>query len=176
MEFDQEPAPVRRKPRARSRKTAPPQETRPPEPVSEEVENFTQDLEILDLPEEVVAPREPGVFARLDIAPLVIAVAFVLFLFSQVLALRQNAAAMASRAQNLDRQAEILKGVRGNAAALLQQRQGLVNETQRLSTRYNELFMELLKLAETDKDARAVVEKFNIKNNAPAQAVSAAKK
>ena len=179
MEFTQdpsEPAPVRRKPRARALKVTPTEEVYPSAPVSDEIQDFAQAEEILNIPEETVASREPGIFARLDLAMPVLAVAFVLFLFSQILALRQTASAMTWRVETLDRQAVTLKGVRNNAADLFKQRQGLVEETQRVSNNYNAFLTELLNLAETDRDARSVVEKFNIKNAAPAQPASAAKK
>jgi len=179
MEFTQdpsEPTPVRRKPRARAPKVSPIEEVYPSAPVSDEIQDFAQAEEILDIPEESVPSREPGVFVRLDLAMPVLAVAFVLFLFSQILALRQTASAMTWRVETLDRQAVTLKGVRNNAADLLKQRQGLFEETQRVSNNYNAFLTELLKLAETDRDARSVVEKFNIKNATPAQPASAAKK
>ena len=152
-----EPIPVRRKTRIRTPKVVPPEK-------------------ILDLPEEVVPAREPEVLARMDFAMPVLAVAFVLFLFSQVLALRQTNSALTWRVENLDRQAVALQSVRNNAADLLKQRQGLVEETQRVSDSYNALLMELLQLAQTDKDARSVVEKFNIKNSAPANPSTAVQK
>ncbi len=68
--------------------------------------------------------REPEVLARMDFAMPVLAVAFVLFLFSQVLALRQTNSALTWRVENLDRQAVALQSVRNNAADLLKQRQG----------------------------------------------------
>jgi uncharacterized protein YoxC len=179
MEFTQDPsesAPVRRKPRARAPKVTPTEEVYPSAPVSDEIQDFAQAEEILNIPEETVPSREPGIFARLDLAMPVLAVAFVLFLFSQILALRQTASAMTWRVETLDRQAVTLKGVRNNAADLFKQRQGLVEETQRVSNNYNAFLTELLNLAETDRDARSVVEKFNIKNAAPAQPASAAKK
>jgi hypothetical protein len=179
MEFTQVPSgpePVRRKPRARARKVSVPEEVYPPTPVSDEIQDFAQADPILDLPEETVPLREPGVLARLDLAMPVLAVAFVLFLFSQILALRQAASAMTWQVENLDRQALTLKGVRNNAADLLKQRQGLAEEAQRVSNNYNTFLTELLKLAETDRDARSVVEKFNIKNAAPARPPSSAKK
>jgi len=171
-----EPTPARRKPRARAAKVPPPEEKFTPAPVPEEIEEFAQAEEIFELPEEPDPSRERGLFARLDLAMPVLGVAFVLFLFSQVLALRQNASALTWRSQSLDRQVEVLKGVRGNAAALFEQRQSLVADAQRLSTGYNALLTELLKLAETDRDARSVIEKFNIKSAATGQPAAAAKK
>ena len=127
-------------------------------------------------PEDSVPEQTPEVYPRLDFAMPVLAVAFVLFLFSQVLALRQTASALAWLLENLDRQAGALQSVRSDAAGLLKQRQGLVEETQRLSNSYNSLFTELMQLAQTDKDARSVVEKFNIKNSAPAKNPTSEKK
>lgn len=151
------PIPVRRKTRAR-----------PPKVVPNE--------EIIDFSEDSVPERTPEVYPRLDFAMPVLAVAFVLFLFSQVLALRQTGSALAWRLENLNRQAVALQSVRSDAAGLLKQRQGLVEETQRLSNSYNSLFTELMQLAQTDKDARSVVEKFNIKNSAPAKNPTSEKK
>lgn len=179
MEFAQdpsEPAPVRRKPRTRTPKAPPPEETFAPEPIPEDLQDFAPAEEILDLPEEEMPARNSGILARLDLAMPVLAVAFVLFLFSQILALRQTSAAMAWRVENLDRQTVTLKGVRNNAADLFKQRQALVDETARVSNNYNALLTELMKLAETDRDARSVIEKFNIKSAAPAQPAAAAKK
>ena len=179
MEFAQDPAeptPVRRKPRARSPRVTPPEESLPPASVSEEIQDFAETEQILDFSDEAIPPRSPGFTVQLDLAMPLLAVAFVLFLFSQILALRQTASAMTWRVETLDRQAVTLKGVRNNAADLFKQRQGLVEETQRVSNNYNAFLTELLKLAETDRDARSVVEKFNIKNAAPAQPAAAAKK
>ena len=90
--------------------------------------------------------------------------------------MRQAASAMTWRIENLDRQAVALKGVRNDAADLFKKRQGLAEETQRVSNSYNALLTELLQLAQNDKDARSVVEKFNIKSSPPAQPATAAKK
>ena len=179
MEFDQDPAesaPVRRKPRSRSPKVVLPEEAPEPEPIPENLRDFKPAEEIPDLPVERMPGRNSGALARWDLAMPVLALAFALFLCSQILAARQASSAMTWRLENLDRQAVALKGVRDNAAVVLQQRQGLIQETQRVSNNYNALLTELLKLAETDKDARSVVEKFNIKNAAPAQPTPAPKK
>jgi len=171
MEFDQDPVaappPARRKPRARASKAAPPEKTPAPALASHGLDDFKPAEEILDLPVEEMPARKSGALAQLDFAMPVLAAALVLFLFSQVLALRQNASALTWRARSLDLQTENIKSVRDNTISLLKQRELLVNEGQRLSTSYNELFTDLLKLAKTDGDARAVVEKFNIKIATP---------
>lgn len=177
MESEQdpvEPAPPRRKPRARTPKTPRPLAEPPaPEPFPEE---FPQEEDILDPSGASGASREPEVFSRLDLALPVFALAFVLFLLSQVVALRQNAGALAWQALNLKRQAESLQGVRDNVAGRVQQRQTLADESQRITANYNELLNDLIKLAETDKDARAVVEKFHIKSGASTPTARAPKK
>lgn len=176
MESDLDPAeraPVRRKPRTRAPKKLPLEENPAPLPVSEE---FSQEEDILDLSSASGTPQEPQVFSRLDLTLPVLAVAFVLFLFSQVLALRQNAGSLAWQSLNLKRQTESLQGVRDNVAGLVQQRQTLVDQSQRVTSSYNELLNDLINLAKTDKDARAVVEKFHIKSAASAQPPPAPKK
>lgn len=179
MEFAQdlpEPTPVRRPPRARAPKISPPEENFPPAPLPDGIQDFAESEQILDFSEEAIPPRRLGFAAPLDLAMPILAVAFVLFLFSQVLALRQTTSAMTWRIENLDRQAVALKGVRNDAADLFKKRQGLVEETQRVSISYNAFLTELIQLAQTDKDARSVVEKFNIKSSPPAQPATAAKK
>lgn len=159
MESDQdpvEPEPPRRKPRARAPKT-------PPLVEAPAYEEFAQEEVILDLSSASSVSRKPEVLPRLDFALPILAVAFVLFLLSQVVALRQNAASLAWQSLNLNLQTESLQGVRDNAAMLVQQRQALVDQSQRVTSSYNELLNDLLKLAETDRDALAAVEKFHIK-------------
>jgi hypothetical protein len=49
----------------------------------------------------------------------------------------------------------------------------MVDQSQQVTTSYNNLLNDLLKLAETDKDARSVTEKFAIKSsNAPQPAAA----
>jgi hypothetical protein len=110
-------------------------------------------------------------------ATLILAVALVVFLLSQIVALRQNADSLAWQSRNLGRQIETLTTSRDNSAALVKQRQAVVDQSQQVTTTYNNLLNELLKLAETDKDARSVVEKFDIKSsNAPQPAAAKAGK
>jgi hypothetical protein len=165
MESDQnpvEPAHPRRKPRARAPKTQRLEEA----PAYKEIAQ--QDV-ILDLSSASGVPQAPEVSPRLDFALPILAVAFVLFLVSQVVALRQNAASLAWQSLKLNLQAESLQGDRDNVAKLVQERQVLVDQSQRVTSSYNELLNDLIKLAETDKDARAVVEKFHIKSAGSAQ-------
>jgi hypothetical protein len=171
MESDQypvEPAPPRRKPRARAPKIPPIEE-------AHAHEEFAKEDVIVDLSSASGTSQAPEVLPRLDFALPILAVAFVLFLLSQVVALRQNAASLAWQSLNLNLQTESLQGVRDNVASLVQQRQALVDQSQRVTSSYNELLNDLIKLAETDRDARAVVEKFQIKSAPSAQPPSVPK-
>ena len=161
--FPNEPDPVRRKPRARSRKTLPELENAAPDPFVEEATQAVQIEEIPELPSGQTESRDSRAGTSMNLAPVVIAVAFVLFLFSQGLGLRQAEAALRWQNQNLVRQLETLQTARANASKLILERQSVVDQSQRVSTGYNELLVGLIKLAETDQDARSVVEKFNIK-------------
>ncbi len=161
--FPNEPAPVRRKPRARSRKTSPDLENPAPDPFLEETAQAVQIEEILDLPSDQAGSRKSEPSASMNLAPAVIAVAFVLFLFAQVIGLRQSAAALSWQNQNLALQLQTVQTARANASKLIVDRQSVVDQSQRVSTSYNDLLVGLIKLAETDQDARSVVEKFHIK-------------
>jgi hypothetical protein len=140
MESDQdpvEPAHPRRKPRARAPKTQRLEEA----PAYKEIAQ--QDV-ILDLSSASGVPQAPEVSPRLDFALPILAVAFVLFLVSQVMALRQNAASLAWQSLKLNLQAESLQGDRDNVARLVQQRQVLVDQSQRVTSSYNELLNDLI--------------------------------
>ncbi len=100
---------------------------------------------------------------------LILALALVVFLLSQIVALRQNAESLVWQSRNLSRQIETLTTARNNAAGLVKQRQSMVDRSEQVTTSYNSLLNDLLKLAETDKDARSVIEKFRIKNTAVSQ-------
>jgi hypothetical protein len=47
-------------------------------------------------------------------------------------------------------------------AELIKQREASVQQAQQVQTRYTEMLNDLLKLADTDNDAKAVVEKYRI--------------
>lgn len=178
MEFTQdspEASSARRKPRSRTKKAPPEGDFQPAARIPAEIDSLMQAGEILEETPPKTGSGESGWGSRWDFGLPVIGIAFVLFLLSQILALRQNAASMTWRIRNLDLQAESLKSVRNNSAALFQKRQILVKDSQRVSENYNALLVDLLKLAETDRDARAVVEKFNIKSGAPGQPPTSAK-
>ena len=175
MESEQDP--IAPKPPRRRRPRAPKAEL---EDFSAFEENATSNLsdEAAFLNEEVVEISNEPSDSRLKVffassSTLILAVALVLFLLSQIVALRQNADSLAWQSRNLGRQIETLTTARNNATGLVKQRQSMVDQSQQVTTSYNNLLNDLLKLAETDKDARSVTEKFAIKSsNAPQPATA----
>ncbi len=127
--------------------------------------------EVVEISNEPSDSRLKDFFA--SSATLILAVALVLFLLSQIVALRQNADSLAWQARNLVRQIEALTSARNNATGLVKQRQSMVDQSQQVTTSYNNLLSDLLKLAETDKDARSVIEKFAIKTSTAPQPAAA---
>ena len=175
MESEQDP--IAPKPPRRRRPRAPKVEL---EDFSAFEENAPSNLsdEAAFLNEEAVEISNEPSDSRLKVffassATLILAVALVLFLLSQIVALRQNADSLAWQSRNLGRQIETLTTARNNATGLVKQRQSMVDQSQQVTTSYNNLLNDLLKLAETDKDARSVTEKFAIKSsNAPQPAAA----
>ena len=178
MESEQDP--IAPKPPRRRRPRAPKVEL---EDFSAFEENVASDLldEAAFLNEEVVEiSTEPfdsrwNVFSASSVT-LILAVALVLFLLSQIVALRQNADSLAWQSRNLVRQIETLTTARNNATGLVKQRQSMVDQSQQVTATYNNLLNDLLKLAETDKDARSVIEKFAIKSSPQPAAAKPEKK
>ena len=175
MESEQDP--IAPKPPRRRRPRAPKAEL---EDFSAFEENLPSNLsdEAAFLNEEVVEiSNEPSDSRRkvffASSATLILAVALVLFLLSQIVALRQIADSLAWQSRNLGRQIETLTTARNNATGLVKQRQSMVDQSQQVTTSYNNLLSDLLKLAETDKDARSVTEKFAIKSSSAPQPAAA---
>jgi hypothetical protein len=59
---------------------------------------------------------------------------------------------------------------RSNARAQFEQRKQLVEQSTKVQGGLENLLNDLLTLAETDKDAKAVVDKYQIRRNAPPSA------
>lgn len=165
-----EPAPIPRKPRGRPPKTAP-----AANPFLNEAPEINPIQETPIPPTPQAEPQETRVDSRGNVAPLLIASAFVLFLFAQGLSLMQAKSALVWQKQTLERQSETIRAVRDSSSALLQERQQLVEQSQRISAGYNQFLVDLIELAKTDKDAQATVEKFQIKSAGSSQESAVAK-
>jgi chromosome segregation ATPase len=102
-----------------------------------------------------------------------LAIAFAIFLFSQISSLGQNGRSMRWQAENLDRQIGSLVESEKNLGNLIKQRETLVEQSQQVQARYTEMLTDLINLADTDADARAVVEKYKIQRQQNQQAAPA---
>ena len=91
-----------------------------------------------------------------------LALAFSVFLFAQISANGQASRSMKWRYDTMDRQLTSTIEAEKRFAELIKQREASVQQAQQVQTRYTEMLNDLLKLAETDNDAKAVVEKYRI--------------
>jgi hypothetical protein len=103
-----------------------------------------------------------------------LAFAFAIFLFAQISSLGQNGRSMRWQTENLDRQIGSLVESEKNLGNLVKQRETLVEQSQQVQARYTEMLTDLINLADTDADARAVVEKYKIQRQQNQQAAPAA--
>ena len=101
-----------------------------------------------------------GSSAQIGLALL--SAAFCIFIFSQISNLGQNASSMKWQSENLNRQIQSLTGAEKNAQELIKQREATVQQTQQMQERYTSLLTDILQLADTDPDAKSVVEKYKI--------------
>jgi len=99
-----------------------------------------------------------------------LSIAFAIFLFVQISSLGQNDRNMRWQTENLERQVESLVESEKNFGNLIKQREALVQQSQQVQTRYTEMLTDLINLAETDTDARSVVEKYKIQRQQNQQA------
>jgi hypothetical protein len=99
---------------------------------------------------------------------------FALFVFAQISSLGQNGRSMRWQTENLDRQIGSLVESEKNLGNLVKQRETLVEQSQQVQARYTEMLTDLINLADTDADARAVVEKYKIQRQQNQQAAPAA--
>jgi len=91
-----------------------------------------------------------------------LALAFSVFLFAQISANSQASRSMKWRHDTMDRQLASAIDAEKRFAELIKQREASVQQAQQVQTRYTEMLNDLLKLADTDNDAKAVVEKYRI--------------
>jgi hypothetical protein len=103
-----------------------------------------------------------------------LAFAFALFVFAQISSLGQNGRSMRWQTENLDRQIGSLVESEKNLGNLVKQRETLVEQSQQVQARYTEMLTDLINLADTDADARAVVEKYKIQRQQNQQSAPAA--
>ena len=109
------------------------------------------------------APENSNSFVgNIQLLIAILALAFSIFLFAQISANGQSSRSMMWRYDTMDRQLTSTIDAEKRFAELIKQREASVQQAQQVQTRYTEMLNDLLKLAATDKDAQAVVEKYRI--------------
>ncbi len=98
----------------------------------------------------------------------VVALALSLFLTAQILATNQNGQTLRWQSGNLKTQLANLETAEKSFADSIKQRDAVVQQAEQIKAQYTTLLTELLELAKVDADARRVVEKYRIQNQAPA--------
>jgi uncharacterized iron-regulated membrane protein len=111
----------------------------------------------------------PSLVGNIHLLIALLALAFSIFLFAQISSNGQASRTMNWRNETLDRQLVSTVESEKRFEELIKQREALVQQAQQVQSRYTEMLNDLLKLAATDKDARAVVEKYRIQRQEPAQ-------
>jgi hypothetical protein len=112
--------------------------------------------------------RTSGVPLTLALLSLAIAV----FLISQITAAGQQSKLVNWQMKNGEKQLENAKKNEGQLTKLIEQQDVVVKQADAVQSQFQKLLDEVLKLSETDKDAKAIVEKWKIQrsDNKPAAA------
>ena len=111
-------------------------------------------------------PRSLSVHIPVTLLSLAIAI----FLFSQVGAASRTSETITWQLGNLDKGLNELKAGEKQLDDLITQAKPVLDQAGKVQENWTNLFKEVLELAKTDKDAKAVVEKWKIQSNEPAAA------
>lgn len=114
----------------------------------------------------------PSIVGNIQLLIAILALAFSIFLFAQISANGQSSRSMKWRYDTMDRQLTSTIDSENRFAELIKQREASVQQAQQVQARYTEMLNDLLKLAQTDDDAKAVVEKYRIQRQDPPQPAS----
>lgn len=104
----------------------------------------------------------PSPLSNIHLPAALLALAVCVFLFSQISNLGQASRSINWQSGNLDRQLASLAEQEKRFDELIKQRETLVQQSQQVQSRYTDMLNDLLTLADTDKDAQAIVEKYRI--------------
>ncbi len=74
---------------------------------------------------------------------------------------------------NLNKQHSAMQSTKTQLTTIIEQREALVKQSTDLQAKLQALAVDLLALAQTNEKAKAIVQKYNIQQNAPAQAAPA---
>jgi len=104
----------------------------------------------------------PSIAGNTQLLIALLGLAFSVFLFAQISSNGQASRSMKWRYETMDRQLTSAIDTEKRFTELIKQREASVQQAQQVQTRYTEMLNDLLKLAATDNDAKAVVEKYRI--------------
>jgi hypothetical protein len=118
--------------------------------------NFMEDIN------DLAPENSNSLIGNIQLLIAILAIAFSVFLFAQISANGQASRSMKWRYDTMDRQLNSTIEAEKRFAELIKQRDANVQQAKQVEIRYTEMLNDLLKLAETDKDAKSVVEKYQI--------------
>ncbi|MFZ4777936.1 MAG: hypothetical protein ACOYM3_21410 [Terrimicrobiaceae bacterium] len=104
----------------------------------------------------------------------IVAFGLSIFLAAQIMATNQNGQTLRWQSGNLKTQLTNLETAEKSFADSIKQRDAVVQQADQVKAQYTTLLTDLLELAKTDADAKRVVEKYRIQNQAPAAAATPA--
>jgi dsDNA-specific endonuclease/ATPase MutS2 len=97
-----------------------------------------------------------------------LALAVALFLVAQLASVSQGSKALGWQITSTETQITNLEDTEKQLLTLLSEREALVKQADQVKGQYVALLNDVLELAKTDEDARKIVEKWNIRQQAPA--------
>lgn len=118
---------------------------------------------------------DSGTKISLHLPLMLLSLAASVFFVAQIGSSNKNSETMRWQIGNLDAQIENLTQSKQQLDQLIQQRNEQVKQAQQVQQEYNNFLSEVMDLAETNTDARKVIEKWNMRRNPPAPASASPK-
>jgi hypothetical protein len=115
-----------------------------------------------DYENPVAGEASTSALSNIHLPAAILALAVCVFLFTQISNLGQASRSITWQSGNLDRQLTSLAEQESRFNELIKQRETLVQQSQQVQTRYTDMLNDLLTIADSDEDARAVVDKYRI--------------
>ena len=110
-------------------------------------------------------PNRPPLTLHVPFALLALAIA--IFLAAQIASVNRAGKTMRWQLSNLDQQNTNIQEAQKKLGKLIEEREVLAKQLTPVQQQYTALFNEVLDLANEDEDAKAVVQKWGIKKEAP---------
>jgi hypothetical protein len=114
-----------------------------------------------------MSDESPRISAHIPTGLLGLAIS--LFFLAQLGSVSQGSKALKWQISSTETQINTLTETEKQLGELLVQREALVKQADQVKSQYVSLLNDVLELAKTDEDARKIVEKWNIRQQAPAE-------